>query len=246
MTGSGAGLRGGSLIVGNWKMNGTRAALAEIRAMAARDDLWVAPPFTLIHPALEAGGGRVRIGGQDTHARDFGAHTGCVSAAMLADLGAGFVIVGHSERRSDQRESDAEVRAKAIAGQAAGLDVILCVGETIEQRDAGSAEAVVAAQLDGSLPDDPAGLIIAYEPVWAIGTGRTPTVADVAAMHAHIRARLVARFGAAGAAVRILYGGSVKPENAATLLAVPDVGGALVGGASLTAAGLIAIAEAAG
>ncbi|KPF77767.1 triosephosphate isomerase [alpha proteobacterium AAP81b] len=225
-------------------MNGTRAALAEIRAMAARDDLWVAPPFTLIHAALEAGGGRVRIGGQDSHVRDFGAHTGCVSAAMLADLGASFVIVGHSERRSDQRESDAEVRAKAHAGQAAELDVILCVGETLEQRDAGRAEAVVADQLMGSLPDDPAGLIIAYEPVWAIGTGRTPTVADVGAMHAHIRARLVAQFGDAGAALPILYGGSVNPGNAAALLAVPEVGGALVGGASLTAAGLIAIAEA--
>jgi triosephosphate isomerase (TIM) len=236
----------GALIVGNWKMNGMQSSLAEIAAMAAaRDDLWVAPPFTLIHPAIVAGAGRVRIGGQDSHVRDFGAHTGCVSAAMLADLGASFVIVGHSERRSDQREADAEVRAKALAGQAAGLDVILCVGETLEQRDAGDAEAVVAGQLDGSLPDDLRGLIIAYEPVWAIGTGRTPTPVDVAAMHAHIRAWLVARHGADGAAVRILYGGSVKPENAAILLAVPQVGGALVGGASLTAAGLVAIAEAA-
>ena len=235
-----------ALIVGNWKMNGTRAALAELRAMAAvRDDLWVAPPFTLIHAAVDAGGGRVRIGGQDCHGRDCGPHTGCVSAAMLHDLGARFVIVGHSERRTDQRESDAEVRAKAMAAQAAGLDVILCVGETLEQRDGGAAEATVAAQLAGSLPDSPAGLIIAYEPVWAIGTGRTPTVGDVGAMHRHIRARLAARYGGAGAALPILYGGSVKPENAAALLGADEVGGALVGGASLTAAGLLAIATAA-
>lgn len=235
-----------ALIVGNWKMNGTREALAEIRAMAAaRDDLWVAPPFTLIHAAVEAGEGRVRIGGQDCHGRDCGPHTGCVAATMLHDLGASFVIVGHSERRTDQRESDDEVRAKAMAAQAAGLDVILCVGETLAERDAGKAEATVATQLAGSLPDSPAGLIIAYEPVWAIGTGRTPTVSDVGAMHRHIRAVLTERHGDAGQGIAILYGGSVKPDNAAALLGADEVGGALVGGASLTAAGLLAIAAAA-
>jgi triosephosphate isomerase (TIM) len=235
----------GALIVGNWKMNGVAASLVEIAAMAARDDLWVAPPFTLVAGAVAAAQGRVRIGGQDCHAKPSGAHTGCISAAMLADLGAGFVIVGHSERRTDNEEADADVRAKAIAGRAAGLDVIVCVGETDSQRDAGRVEVVVGGQLAGSLPDSAEGLIVAYEPVWAIGTGRTPTPHDVAAAHGFIRAQLVARFGAAGQAVRILYGGSVKPENAAVLLGVPDVGGALVGGASLTAESLLAIAAAA-
>jgi triosephosphate isomerase (TIM) len=235
----------GALIVGNWKMNGVAASLVEIAAMAARDDLWVAPPFTLVAGAVAAAQGRVRIGGQDCHAKPSGAHTGCISAAMLADLGAGFVIVGHSERRTDNEEADADVRAKAIAGRAAGLDVIVCVGETDSQRDAGRVEVVVGGQLAGSLPDSAEGLIVAYEPVWAIGTGRTPTPHDVAAAHGFIRAQLVARFGAAGQAVRILYGGSVKPENAAMLLGVPDVGGALVGGASLTAESLLAIAAAA-
>lgn len=236
-----------ALIVGNWKMNGLAASLDEIAAMAAaRDDLWVAPPFTLVAGAVTASLGRVRIGGQDCHAKASGAHTGCVSAAMLADLGAGFVIVGHSERRADNGETDANVRAKALAGRAAGLDVIVCVGETEVQRDAGQVEAVVGQQLAGSLPDNSEGLIVAYEPVWAIGTGRTPTPADVAAVHGFIRRQLVARFGDAGQGVRILYGGSVKPENAALLLGQPDVGGALVGGASLTAASLVAIAASAG
>ena len=235
-----------ALIVGNWKMNGLAASLGEIVAMAAvRDDLWVAPPFTLVAGAVTAGHGRVRIGGQDCHAKASGAHTGCVSAAMLADLGAGFVIVGHSERRADNGETDAEVRAKALAGRAAGLDVIVCVGETEAQRDAGQVEAIVGNQLAGSLPDKCDGVMIAYEPVWAIGTGRTPTPGEVAAVHGFIRAQLVTRFGAAGQGVRILYGGSVKPDNAALLLGQPDVGGALVGGASLTAASLLAIAAAA-
>jgi triosephosphate isomerase len=237
----------GSLIVGNWKMNGVTAALAEIAAIAsARADLWVAPPFTLVAGAVAAAQGRVRIGGQDCHAKASGAHTGCVSAVMLTDLGAGFVIVGHSERRTDNGESDANVRAKALAGRAAGLDVIVCVGETEGERDAGNVEAVVGRQLAGSLPDSTEGLIIAYEPVWAIGTGRTPTPEDVAAVHGFIRAQLIARFGAAGQGVRILYGGSVKPENAGVLLNIVDVGGALVGGASLTAVSLLAIAAAAG
>jgi triosephosphate isomerase len=240
-------MRNAALIVGNWKMNGLVASLAEIAAMAAaRDDLWVAPPFTLVAGAVSAAQGRVRIGGQDCHSKASGAHTGGISAAMLGDLGAGFVIVGHSERRADNGETDADVRAKAIAGRAAGLDVIVCIGETEVQRDAGAVETVVGRQLAGSLPDDADGLIVAYEPVWAIGTGRTPTPDDVAAVHGFIRARLLARFGDAGQAVTILYGGSVKPDNAAVLLGQPNVGGALVGGASLTAASLLAIAVAAG
>lgn len=234
------------LIVGNWKMNGTTAALAALTAIAAaRADLWVAPPFTLIDRAVQAVGGRIVIGGQDCHAAAAGAHTGCIAAAMLADLGAGFVIVGHSERRADCGETDAEVRAKALAARAAGLTVIVCVGETEAERDAGAAQARVAAQLAGSLPDRADGVIIAYEPVWAIGTGRTPTPGDVAAMHGGIRQRLAMRFGAAGQGTPILYGGSVKPDNAALLLGQAEVGGALVGGASLTAASLLAIAAAA-
>lgn len=237
----------GSLIVGNWKMNGLGDSVAEIAAIAGsgRADLWVAPPFTLIDRAVIVAAEAVLIGGQDCHAKQSGAHTGCVSAAMLADLGAGFVIVGHSERRADMHETDADVRAKALAGQAAGLQVIVCVGETEAQRDAGTAEAVVGAQLAGSLPDSLDGLVVAYEPVWAIGTGRTPTPEDVAAIHGFIRGQLQDRYGINGRGVRILYGGSVKPENAALLLGQANVGGALVGGASLTAASFLAIAAAA-
>ncbi len=231
------------LIVGNWKMNGTGDAVAEIAAMAAanRRNLWVAPPFTLIDRAVIVAAGGVKIGGQDCHAAVSGAHTGCVSAAMLADLGAGFVIVGHSERRADCGESDGDVRAKALAARVSGLQAIVCVGETEAERDAGLTEMRVASQLAGSLPDDVTGIIIAYEPDWAIGTGRTPTPADVAAIHGFIRERLVERFGPAGQGVRILYGGSVNPGNAALLLGQANVGGALVGGASLTAASLLAI-----
>jgi triosephosphate isomerase len=227
-----------SLIVGNWKMNGLAAALPEIAAMAG-SGVWIAPPFTLIDRAVQIGA--VTVGGQDCHAAVSGAHTGCVSAAMLADMGAGFVIVGHSERRTDNGETDAMVRAKAEAGRAAGLAVIVCVGETQGQRDAGEAEAIVGRQLAGSLPDTIEGIIIAYEPVWAIGTGRTPTPEDVAAIHGFIREQLVARYGPAGQGVRILYGGSVKPDNAALLLGQANVDGALVGGASLTAVSLLAI-----
>jgi triosephosphate isomerase len=236
-----------ALIVGNWKMNGLGEDIAEIAAMAGSGarSVWIAPPFTLIDRAVIVSAGAVKIGGQDCHANVKGAHTGCVSALMLADLGAGFVIVGHSERRRDNGESDADVRAKAMAGCAAELEVILCIGETREQRDAGQTEAVLTAQLAGSLPDDAEGLIIAYEPVWAIGTGLTPTLDDVAAAHAHIRRQIVARFGPAGHGVRILYGGSVTPANAGELLRVADVGGVLVGGASLTADSLLAIAAAA-
>lgn len=236
-----------ALIVGNWKMNGLGEDIAEIAAMAGSGarNLWIAPPFTLIDRAVIVAAGAVKIGGQDCHAKEKGAHTGCVSAAMLADLGAGFVIVGHSERRRDNGESDADVRAKAMAGKAAGLEVILCIGETQAQRDAGETQAVLGAQLDASLPDDADALIIAYEPVWAIGTGRTPTLEDVAAAHAFIRSRLAARYGGAGHGVRILYGGSVTPANAGDLLRVDEVGGVLVGGASLTAESLLAIAAAA-
>jgi triosephosphate isomerase (TIM) len=235
-----------ALIVGNWKMNGIGAALSQIAALALADaGVWIAPPFTLIDRAVANAGGKVVIGGQDCHHAAAGAHTGDVAAAMLADSGARFVIVGHSERRADHDETDALVRAKALAARAAGLDVIVCVGETQAQRDASAEEAVVGRQLDGSLPDTADGLIVAYEPVWAIGTGRTPTPADVAAIHGFIRSKLVERFGAAGQAVAILYGGSVKPENAAALLGQPNVDGALVGGASLTAVSLLAIAAAA-
>lgn len=236
-----------ALIVGNWKMNGLGEDIAEIAAMAGAGvrGLWIAPPFTLVDRAVIVSAGAVKVGGQDCHAKDKGAHTGCVSAAMLADLGAGFVIVGHSERRRDNGETDADVRAKAMAGRAAGLEVILCIGETRGERDAGQTDAVLSAQLAGSLPDEAEGLIIAYEPVWAIGTGLVPTLDDVAAAHAHIRRELVARYDAAAHGVRILYGGSVTPANAADLLRVADVGGVLVGGASLTAESLLAIAAAA-
>ena len=240
------------LIVGNWKMHGTGDQLGEIAAMAeaaarkGTGNIWVAPPFTLIGRAAVTAAGRLSIGGQDCHHADKGAHTGCISAPMLAAAGAGFVILGHSERRADCGETDADVRAKAEAARRAGLTTIICVGETEAERDAGQAEARVAAQLAGSLTDSAEGLVVAYEPVWAIGTGRTPTPEDVAAMHDFIRARLVERFGPAGEAVAILYGGSVKPENASLLLGQSNVGGALVGGASLTAESFLAIAEAAG
>ena len=243
------------LIVGNWKMNGLLAAMGEVEAIAAAAsgiaaDLWIAPPATLIDRAVQTAARRILIGGQDAHMKDSGAHTGCVSAVMLADLGAGFVILGHSERRTDQHETDAEVRAKASAARRAGLQIIVCVGESEAERDAGQAEAVVSRQLEGSLPDSFVSLTIAYEPVWAIGTGRTPTPGDVAAMHGFIQACLMRRYGLEGygneaGAIRILYGGSVKPDNAALLLGQPNVGGALVGGASLTAASFLAIARAA-
>ncbi|EJL29644.1 triose-phosphate isomerase [Novosphingobium sp. AP12] len=240
-------------IVGNWKMNGTRAMLNEARAIdrsAARFpkvQVGIAPPATLLYrvrDAVEV----IGVGGQDCHARDNGAFTGDVSAVMLKDAGADFTIVGHSERREYNRETDEHVKAKAEAALSAGLAVILCVGETEAQRDAGDAEAVVAAQLQGSCPGTDGAadkLSVAYEPVWAIGTGRVPSVADVAAMHKSIRAQLVAIYGSAGADVRILYGGSVKADNASELLAIPDVGGALVGGASLTAESFLAIVGAA-
>jgi len=240
-------------IVGNWKMNGTRSMLAEARAIDRATarlqgvQVALAPPFTLIHAMREAVE-EIGVGGQDCHAEAGGAFTGDISAPMLADAGADFTIVGHSERRALHGETDAMVRAKAEAAQAAGLSVILCVGETEAERDSGQAETVVAGQLDGSLPrgEDVAGrLSVAYEPVWAIGTGRVPSVADVGAMHRAIRAKLKAIYGEAGAEVRILYGGSVKADNAAELLSAPEVGGALVGGASLLAESFVAIISAA-
>jgi triosephosphate isomerase len=240
-------------IVGNWKMNGTRAMLAEARAIdrgAARHlgvQVGIAPPFTLVHAMSEAAEA-IAVGGQDCHAQPAGAFTGNVSAPMLADAGAGFVIVGHSERRAMHGEQDGDVRAKAAAALAAGLGAIVCVGETEAQRDAGQAEAIVTAQVSGSLPQDEgaaAQLTVAYEPVWAIGTGRVPSVEDVSAMHRAIRARLVELFGAAGSEIRILYGGSVNAGNAAELLGADDVSGALVGGASLTADSFLSIVLAA-
>ena len=238
------------LVAGNWKMNGTQADVLHM-AVALRDaapalgcDLLLCPPATLIHALGSAlAGTQVGVGGQDCHAAASGAHTGDISAAMLRQAGAAWVIVGHSERRADHQETDAQVRAKAAAAAAAGLTAIVCVGETEAERLAGQQNDVVGRQLAGSLPDGFAG-VVAYEPVWAIGTGRVPSEADVTAMHAFIRAELAARFGAAGAGLRILYGGSVKPSNAAILLGLPEVGGALVGGASLKPADFLAIASA--
>lgn len=241
------------LIAGNWKMHGTLASVRELASgvaagQAAGADLLVCPAF--VHLAPVAGlldGTPVALGAQDCHANPKGAHTGDVSAPMLADLGARFVILGHSERRADHGESDAVVLAKAEAVLASALTPIVCVGESEAQRVSGEAEDVVAAQLAGSLPEGfaAAGGVVAYEPVWAIGTGRTPTEADIAAMHARIRAELEQRFGAAGSTLRILYGGSVKPGNAKAILALPHVDGALVGGASLVAGDFLGIAAAA-
>lgn len=242
------------LVAGNWKMNGSlaeaNALLGALRAGAAglTCDLLVCPPATLLREAASLlAGSPIAVGGQDCHAKQKGAHTGDISAAMLKEAGAGFVILGHSERRADHAETDAQVHAKTLAAMAAGLIPVVCVGETLAERQAGQAQDVVRMQLSGSLPDGfAAGAgVVAYEPVWAIGTGLTPTVAEVEAMHGFIRARLAHAFGPAGAAVRVLYGGSVKPDNAATLLAVAEVDGALVGGASLKATDFLAIAQAA-
>ena len=241
------------LIAGNWKMNGAAAELGAVTAIALaatandRVDVALCVPATLLGRAAERALG-LTIGGQDVHAKPNGAHTGCISAAMLRDAGASLTIVGHSERRHDQHETDADVRAKATAALEAGLGVILCVGESDAVRSSGAAVAHVSAQLDASLPQapsDPARLSIAYEPIWAIGTGKVASVLDIEQMHAALRARLVATYGQAGLAMRLLYGGSVKASNAAEIFAVPDVDGALVGGASLTAADFIPIVEAA-
>ena len=240
------------LIVGNWKMHGLAADIAEIEKIAEaaarfpQVDVGVCVPATLIERAVRAVP-NLPIGAQDVHHAEAGAHTGCISTAMLADAGAAIVIVGHSERREAQRESDEHVRAKAEAGLKAGLLVILCVGESLAVREAGDAVATVERQLGASLPRgvEVAGLAIAYEPIWAIGTGQVPTIADIAEMHAALRRRLVAAYGDAGASIRILYGGSVKASNAAEIFSVDDVDGALVGGASLKAADFVPIVEAA-
>jgi triosephosphate isomerase len=244
------------LIAGNWKMNGLQGASAEFRKIieAARDlkpatDILVCPPATLIAGfAALARGSPVAIGAQDCHAEPAGAFTGDLSAEMLKDAGASAVILGHSERRSLHHETDAEIRAKALAARRAGLLAVVCVGETRAEREAGRTLAVVGGQLAGSLPagadaeNRAPAIAVAYEPVWAIGTGLTPSAADIAQVHGFIRAELGKRHGAAAPGIRILYGGSVKPGNAAELLAVENVDGALVGGASLKAEELLAIA----
>ena len=240
------------LAAGNWKMNGTAAALAEVGALCGAHpaplcEMLLCPPATLLaQMASAAKGTALRLGGQDCHPNASGAHTGDISAAMLHDAGASYVIVGHSERRTDHGESDAQVLAKAMAAQAAGLIPIVCLGETEAERDSGQTLDVIGRQLTGSVPDTATAttLVVAYEPVWAIGTGRTPTAGQIAEVHAFLRARLTARIGAEAAGVRLLYGGSVKPSNAAEIFALPHVDGALVGGASLKAADFGAIVTA--
>lgn len=243
------------LVAANWKMNGLKAdGLALGREVVARTrqekpdcEMLLCPPATLLVPLAEVlAGSGIALGGQNCHQEEKGAHTGEISAAMLKDAGCSYVILGHSERRTDQGETDRLVRAKVAAACAAGLVALVCIGETLTQRDAGETLAVLSRQLEGSLPDglDMGSLVVAYEPIWAIGTGHTPTIAQVAEVHGHIRRRLAARAGN-GAAVRILYGGSVKPDNARELLLAPDVDGALVGGASLVAGDFWAIVRAA-
>jgi triosephosphate isomerase len=245
-------------VAGNWKMNGLTAALGE--ALRVRDglgqagfapgvDAMICPPATLIAQlAREAAGSRLQVGGQACHARPSGAHTGDISAEMLKDAGAVAVIVGHSERRADHGERDHDVQAKALAAHRAGLAAIVCIGETAGERRAGLTLAVAGRQLAASLPEKAraADTIVAYEPVWAIGTGLTATSADVARVHDFLRGALVERFGTEGRAMRILYGGSVKPDNARALMAINNVNGALVGGASLRADDLLAIIAACG
>jgi triosephosphate isomerase (TIM) len=240
------------LIAGNWKMNGLAASLAEVTALrVALDarpnaaDVLVCPPASLLSRLAAVAGPRIAVGGQDCHAKVSGAYTGDISAEMLADAGAAWVIVGHSERRQYHAESDALIAEKAKAGWRAGLKVIVCVGELETERLAGKAEDVVGAQLsflpEGATADN---LVVAYEPVWAIGTGRIPTIPDIAAMHDFIRARLEAKYGVVGAKTLILYGGSVKPNNAREIFTVKNVGGALVGGASLKAKDFLVIIDA--
>ncbi len=242
------------LIAGNWKMNGLKASMAEFEAMlagarevTAKADLLVCPPATLIAAFADKARGATAlvVGAQDCHPKASGAHTGDISAEMLADSGARAIIVGHSERRADHGESDALVRQKAEAVWRAGLTAIVCIGETQKQRDAGQTLDICRGQLDGSLPDGSRAdnLVVAYEPVWAIGTGLTPTPADVEQVHGFIRELLIGRFNGEGRRMRILYGGSVKPSNATELLGLADVNGALVGGASLKAADFLAIAK---
>ena len=240
------------LVAGNWKMHGLSSDLAEIQAIAAAArgypgvDVALCVPAILVERAARSVPG-FPIGGQDVHHAEKGAHTGCTSAEMLLDAGAKLTIVGHSERRDAQRESDSEVKAKAEAALTVGLNVILCVGESLEIREAGRAVETVLGQLDGSMPQSPARaeLAIAYEPIWAIGTGKIPSSPDIAEMHAAIRVKLCDLYGGGGEQIRILYGGSVKGSNAAEIFGIADVDGALVGGASLKAADFIPIVAAA-
>jgi triosephosphate isomerase (TIM) len=242
------------LAAGNWKMNGSAKDLAEVTALIAAQpnpdcEMLLCPPATLLSRMAEcAAGSALHVGGQDCHAKTGGAHTGDISVEMLKDAGATHVILGHSERRADHSETDASVRAKTSAVQAAGLTAIVCVGETEAERDAGKTLDVIGAQLDGSLPPELTTtadrLVIAYEPIWAIGTGRTPTLEEVGEVHKFIRNRLTQRYGAVAAEMRLLYGGSVKASNAEAIFAVPDVNGALVGGASLKAADFAPIVSA--
>jgi triosephosphate isomerase (TIM) len=237
------------LVAGNWKMHGLKASAAELQKIIAgaqklaNVDVMVCPPATLVADfAAASRGSRVAIGGQDCHPLPSGAFTGDIAAEMLKDAGAQAVIVGHSERRRYHGETSEMVRAKALAARRAGLLAIVCVGETRAERDSGDAGAVVSAQLGGSLPDDAGDFVLAYEPVWAIGSGVTPTVQDIAEMHGSIRQRLCSRYGETGERIRVLYGGSVKPANAKELMTVDNVDGALVGGASLNADEFLAIA----
>lgn len=238
------------LVAGNWKMHGLKASAGELLKIIAgaeklsNADVMVCPPATLVADfAAASRGSRVTIGGQDCHPLPSGAFTGDIAAEMLKDAGAQAVIVGHSERRHYHGETDEVVRAKALAARRAGLLAIVCVGETRAEREAGQARAAVGAQLDRSLPDGPADFIVAYEPVWAIGSGLTPTAEDIAGLHGFIRQQLASRYGQPGGGTRILYGGSVNPGNAAKLMAVDHVDGALVGGASLNAEEFLAIAS---
>jgi len=243
------------LVAGNWKMNGSISGLEELRSIGhafvsgieIQVDALICPPATLIARAaamLEQT--PVKIGGQDCHAKDHGAHTGDISAGMLKEAGADYVLVGHSERRTDHYEDDATVRSKAEAALAAGLIAVICIGETLAEREAGQTLDVLTRQIDGSVPANATAqtALIAYEPVWAIGTGRTPTAQDVAEAHAHIRERLSRKLGETSRKMRILYGGSVKPSNAQELMHVDNVDGALVGGASLKANDFLGIADA--
>ncbi|MFS0740201.1 triose-phosphate isomerase [Brevundimonas sp. 3P9-tot-E] len=242
------------LVAGNWKMNGLGASLAEaetlekaLKEQAAACRVALCPPATLIDRVARAlKGGVVEIGGQDCHAETSGAYTGSVSAEMVRDAGAGLVILGHSERRAGFGETDADVAAKVEAALAAGLEPIICIGETLQQREAGQAVEVVSRQVAGSLPASLAGkaFAVAYEPVWAIGTGLTPTLEQIEEVHAAVRAAMVVKLGEGGRAAPILYGGSVKPSNAREILAVAEVGGALVGGASLKAEDFLGIIRA--
>ncbi|MEC7761020.1 MAG: triose-phosphate isomerase [Pseudomonadota bacterium] len=232
------------LAAGNWKMNGTASSLGEVEAIrdahaGAGVDILLCPPATLLSRLSEVAGETIATGGQDCHANESGAHTGDIAATMLADAGATYVILGHSERREDHEETDLNVREKAKAALAAGLKVVICVGESLEEREAANTLAIIGGQLAGSIPDAVTGetLVVAYEPIWAIGTGKIPTLDQIGEVHDFIRSRLEERFGAGvGRSTRILYGGSVKPGNAAEIFAVSNVDGALVGGASLKAA----------